>query len=586
MPEGQLGRDSYASRTAQTVSPVRSLPARISFIVFGATLITSLAVTAISVRSIDDFLRGRIEQSFPTLLEGASRRLDLWYDQRLLELGVFANSGILAENAPFLSSDLSTQRARRARLEIEQYLSYVLESVPQYEALFVLGPNGERLLWAGAPVELPDAMIRGDLSGVTETRVSGAVRVDGHRVQVASAPLSRPGVTPTGTIHAVMGLDAVAEVLAADEMGEFGEIFLLDADRNYLVARPERLAQQTWRAPGLDDRASPRVTDYNDYRGRRVVGAARVLDRFGWIVAVEEPYEHAFEPVVSGMKRVLGTNLAIVLLFALAAYRVARSIAKPIEALSDIARRISRGEKGIETLSSDRRDEVGILTRTFNEMTWRLENNARELERSQAETQAAVERMREQNTELQRVNEILEQLSITDGLTQLHNHRYFQEYLNKEVKRASRTSDPLSLVLIDIDHFKLWNDRLGHSGGDDILRRIAGIMQRLTRGTDLLARYGGEEFALLLPATDVTGAVQLAEKIRSTISESEFFLAPEGERQPLTVSIGVSVFAGDKRRFFDEADAALYRAKHAGRDCVMVAGNGVETEAGDDGSDG
>ena len=85
----------------------------------------------------------------------------------------------------------------------------------------------------------------------------------------------------------------------------------------------------------------------------------------------------------------------------------------------------------------------------------------------------ANERLRLQNEELQRVNEVLEQLSITDGLTKLHNHRYFQEVLLQESKRAGRSGKPLSLVLIDIDYFKRWNDRLGHAAGDEILRRLA-----------------------------------------------------------------------------------------------------------------
>ena len=139
------------------------------------------------------------------------------------------------------------------------------------------------------------------------------------------------------------------------------------------------------------------------------------------------------------------------------------------------------------------------------------------------------------------------------------------------MKRSIRNNQPLSLVLIDIDHFKMWNDQLGHAGGDEILRRMAEIMQQLTRGTDLLARYGGEEFALLLPATELDGSVQLAEKIRAAIAETEFFTDRPNEGKPVTVSIGVSAFQGDRRVFFDDADQALYRAKRGGRDCVMVA---------------
>jgi diguanylate cyclase (GGDEF)-like protein len=213
------------------------------------------------------------------------------------------------------------------------------------------------------------------------------------------------------------------------------------------------------------------------------------------------------------------------------------------------------------------------LTRAFSDMTMRLTNNAAELEASHAAVEEANERLRLRNEELHRVNEVLEQLSITDGLTKLHNHRYFQEVLLQESKRAGRSGKPLSLVLIDIDYFKRWNDRLGHAAGDEILRRLALVMMELVRETDLLARYGGEEFALITPDTDQEGALQLAEKIRNAVSHQQFLIDAPSEREAITVSIGVSSYEGDRVAFFNAADRALYAAKESGRDCVVCASN-------------
>ena len=168
---------------------------------------------------------------------------------------------------------------------------------------------------------------------------------------------------------------------------------------------------------------------------------------------------------------------------------------------------------------------------------------------------------------------MLEQLSITDGLTKLHNHRFFQDQLVREAKRVDRTGEPLTLVLIDIDHFKRWNDRLGHATGDEILRKLAGCLNDTIRETDLLARYGGEEFVLLLSNTDLEGGRALAEKARQRVAATQFLMNPPSEDENVTISAGVAQYQGDRRAFFvAEPTRALYRAKNAGRDCVVVDG--------------
>ncbi len=188
----------------------------------------------------------------------------------------------------------------------------------------------------------------------------------------------------------------------------------------------------------------------------------------------------------------------------------------------------------------------------------------------QGEIKESNEKLRSHNVKLQQANELLEQLSITDGLTKLHNHRFFQDQLTREINRTARTSSPLSLLLIDIDDFKSLNDRFGHAAGDELLHGIALIMNATVRSSDLLARYGGEEFAVLAPGTNQEGAYQLAEKLRTAIAESSFILGDSMRLTRATVSVGISQFEGDRRKFFDEADRALYRAKAAGKNCVMT----------------
>jgi diguanylate cyclase (GGDEF)-like protein len=279
---------------------------------------------------------------------------------------------------------------------------------------------------------------------------------------------------------------------------------------------------------------------------------------------VAQPLEAAFAPVFSVVTRVFVIDLAIILVFSFLAYEITAKIVRPLEALSEGARRISRGELEVEVPDTGTHDEIGLLTRTFNDMVDRLRRNRDELEQHHCQ-------LREQNEELQRANEVLEQLSITDGLTKLHNHRYFQESLTREIKRVSRSADPLTILLADIDDFKGLNDRYGHAEGDAVLMRIARVLNESVRESDILARYGGEEFVVLATGTDLEGALFLAEKVRTAVAETDFVLQGSVEPLHVTISIGVAEFAGDRKRFFHAADRALYRAKAAGKNCVVAA---------------
>ncbi len=171
-----------------------------------------------------------------------------------------------------------------------------------------------------------------------------------------------------------------------------------------------------------------------------------------------------------------------------------------------------------------------------------------------------------------RMYERIKRYAIADGLTGLHNHRYFQEQLEKEYSRARRFNLSLSLILLDIDHFKNFNDTYGHQQGDMILKGIALILKRCVRDIDLAARYGGEEFAVILPETPKKNATVVAERIRSSLESFEF--KHKDEILHVKASLGVAGHPDDdianRLDLIAKADEALYKAKAEGRNKVCL----------------
>lgn len=165
-------------------------------------------------------------------------------------------------------------------------------------------------------------------------------------------------------------------------------------------------------------------------------------------------------------------------------------------------------------------------------------------------------------------HETIYRMTIVDGLTGVHNKRYLFEQLERELSRANRHRRPLTLVLLDIDHFKQVNDTYGHLAGDQVLKEVAQLAKSRLRPDDVIARYGGEEFAVLLPETHLGGGVRIAEELRAMIDQEVF--AFEDDEIDVTVSCGVSELERDWRahEFLRDADRRLYRAKGAGRNRV------------------
>jgi diguanylate cyclase (GGDEF)-like protein len=217
------------------------------------------------------------------------------------------------------------------------------------------------------------------------------------------------------------------------------------------------------------------------------------------------------------------------------------------------------------------------LVETFTDIT--------PLKRQQQESDTLNRRLEEANRQLAHTNRQLADRSVRDGLTGLYNHSYFQEMLGNLSAYAHRTHAPISLIFLDLDHFKAINDLYGHAAGDQVLQAMGGLLdshqpndhgRRIGRTSDVAARYGGDEFVLLLPNTDVEGALTLAERLHHRVGALALLPELAALATPplsLTCSIGVASLPAHARtstELMAAADHAVYLAKAAGRNCLRV----------------
>ena len=508
-----------------------------------ATLIPSLSTAWVSYiqnkRSMNEKVTGQL-QSISTETQ---REIDLWLKERLYDLRVFASSYEVSENLARMS-----RAERQGPRRLTDYLTSVRERFADYEALLVVDRDGRVAASSSAArssvVTLPHSWLTDVTAG---SPTLGDVYWDqqaGKMIEVVGVPIRHASGRLLGALVAKLNLSGVDHILKRFTPEPSGWVYVITDDGRvvtsnlYGSAKPMRSALPSDAAQALfKDEA--RTVEYHGFDQSSVVGTLRRIPRLSWSVVVEVPVRDAFRQVIRLRNETALIVAALLVGVGLLAYFLGLLIVRPLNRLTQGAALVASGNLDVD-LPVTSGGEVGYLTEVFNNMVNRLRASRADLER----------------------------LSVTDPLTKLHNRRYLMEALASELGRCRRHRQPATVLMVDVDNFKKYNDEHGHLAGDDALARVAAALQASIREIDCAARYGGEEFVVVLSETSMDAAVTVTDRIRARLATETF------EGGEITLSIGVAEFpthGNSPQGIIASADAAMYDAKRKGRNRVTRA---------------
>ena len=512
-----------------------------------AALIPSLIISLFAYAQSHRALTEKITQELKTTGSQAGREADVWLKERLVDLRVFANSSVVSETV-----------ARRGQVgRLVEYLSSVRARFAIYEELQLLDANTVLVASSArraSPARLPEGWGKTFKSSQNLVGEPYWDEKAQKMIVILGVPVLHADGRISGALVARTNFAELTQVLRAYSARSVGHVYLATAGGTLIADSRNGPADGKTKdlAPEVADRllaADGEVVEHRGIDGVEVLGSAQRLSQAAWLAVADMPVADAYHQATQLRNLaflVIGVLLAVI---AVLAYWLAALIARPLRRLTSAAAQVSAGDLPAG-LPAGGGGEVGYLTQVFNTM---------------------VESLRKYHDELER-------LSTTDALTGLSNRRHLMNLLTHEIERAKRADQPFSILMLDVDHFKMYNDAHGHQAGDEVLARVSTVLRDSIRPYDCAVRYGGEEFLVMLSATSLDRARESAERIRKQV-RAELF-----EGGLVTISIGVAEYPshGDTAKsVIGQADAALYEAKRAGRDRVMCAGaQGNKEKAG------
>ena len=522
-----------------------------------ATLIPSVSTAVLSYVYNRRALTQKVTETLRSTSSQGAREVDIWMKERTYDVRVFASSYEVSENVDRVHRG---GQAATALSRLRDYLSSVKDRFADYQELIVIDRDG-RFVASSATTPGPAPRLPADW--VTQMRTRDVIVGDVYWDSTSSRPMVALGVPITttdgrflGALAAKLSLMPAVSSLHSLALERSGTLDLVTLHGQVLAsssgASPALLNARVARAT-LDQlmARNQQVVQYTSRQGVDVLGGLAPIERLDWAVVASVPVAEAYAAIARLRVITALTVATLLLVIGALAYMLGLTIVLPLDRLAHGAREVAAGDltAAVPVVGAG---EVAYVTEVFNDMVARLRQGREELER----------------------------LSRTDGLTELPNRRHLMETIEREIRRAQRSERPFTLLMIDVDHFKQFNDAFGHLAGDDVLKRLAGVLTGAMRTVDYAGRFGGEEFTVLLPETPLDGAGEVAERIRARMAEQTF-----GDGRPaVTLSIGMGECPTDGESvdtIIECADAALYYAKETGRNRVVTTEQLRRQAAGD-----
>jgi len=515
-------------------------------IVIASVLIPSFLGGWFASNRIDSLLRNQVYSDIETRAQRLSEQLADWLSSRSGEVQAFTVSYLLNEDLRNLQGQTSGEEMEASRKNIISYLTYLLEDNDFFSGITILDsdsspllshpPDNGQLLEAAQGVLDDPPPIREVMTGNT------------HYLMFTQKMTLGQGLTPD-VFTALMKIEHLRDKIV-DLTPEGSVVYLLDLQGHIKAATVE--LTDTGKAPsGAVSllHAKEGHSTYTGIQGQEVIATAATLEIPGWGVVLETSKKEALVPLVAFRRRIIYMAIALAGLFLIPALLLARALVLPLEELSRVSKGIRAGKPGLQ-VKTRVRGELGEFIATFNSMSASLKDSLEEITA---------------------INDELRVMTITDPLTGRYNRRYTEDYLGRELELAIRTGEPLTILMIDLDHFKEFNDTYGHIAGDAALKELGQILVNTARKTDVVARYGGEEWIICLNHTNRDGGAKIAEKLRKAVEKNVFNL--KGQETRITISIGIATAPEDGSEYssiVEAADKAMYQAKAGGRNRIQV----------------